>query len=63
MKSIILIGDRGSGKTTMGQLFAGKFGMTFIDLDEKITEYIQSIGGRSIASYVEKNGWMAFREI
>jgi shikimate kinase len=34
----VLIGDRGSGKTTMGRHLAEKFGICFIDLDDKITE-------------------------
>lgn len=51
-KSIVLIGDRGSGKTTMGRHLAEKFGIGFIDLDDKITEEIQSLGLNSITDYV-----------
>ena len=47
----------------MGRRFAEKFGISFIDLDEKITEEIQSIGIKSIADYVQEYGWKAFREI
>lgn len=33
-KNLIIIGNRGSGKTTIGQYLAGKLNSTFIDMDE-----------------------------
>lgn len=36
MKNIILIGFMGAGKTTIGQEFAKKFEMEFLDTDEQI---------------------------
>jgi len=57
--NIVLIGMRGSGKTTVGKLLALKLGREFIEMDELITQKV----GLTIPQIVEKNGWEKFRDI
>jgi shikimate kinase len=54
---IILIGFRGTGKTTVGELLARKVGCTFIDTDQRICQR----KGASIKTIVGKEGWEGFR--
>jgi shikimate kinase len=35
LSTIVLIGARGSGKSTVGRLLAGTLGIDFIDLDDR----------------------------
>lgn len=56
--NIILIGMRGSGKTTVGKLLAKKLNINFIETDELVvTDF-----GISISEIVDKFGWSKFRE-
>lgn len=55
--SIILIGMRGAGKTTMGLLGAGILERDFVDLDIELEKHV----GMSIPEVVEKEGWKGFR--
>ncbi len=55
---IVLIGFRGSGKTTIGKRLAELLGWNFISTDALIEREI----GASISEWVEKNGWENFRE-
>jgi len=57
--NIVLIGMRGSGKTTVGKILARKLGRDFIEMDELITQK----AGLSIPGIVEKYGWEKFRDI
>jgi 3-phosphoshikimate 1-carboxyvinyltransferase len=57
--SIVLIGMRGSGKTTVGRLLAQKLGKRFIEMDEMIVQRM----GLSIPEIVQKYGWGKFREV
>ena len=57
--NIVLIGMRGSGKTTVGKILAQKMGREFIELDELITRK----AGFSIPEIVGKYGWEKFRDI
>ena len=57
--NIVLIGMRGSGKTTVGRLLAQKLGKQFIEMDELIVRRM----GLSIPEIVEKYGWGKFREV
>lgn len=41
MKNIILIGNRATGKTTVGRLLALKMNIQFIDSDKNMEKYIQ----------------------
>ncbi len=57
--NIILIGMRGSGKTTIGRLLAKRLNKPFIEMDEQI-EHAQNM---SIATIVNVNGWKYFRKL
>jgi pentafunctional AROM polypeptide len=56
--SIILIGMRGAGKTTMGLLGAALLGREFVDFDQELERRV----GLTIPQVVEQQGWPAFRE-
>lgn len=56
--TIILIGLRGSGKTTLGRELALESGRDFIDLDDLTP---RSLGRRTVAEAWEKDGEQAFR--
>ena len=62
-KSLILIGDRGCGKSTIGKHFASKLQSSLTDLDQLITNKLQEQGFNSISEYVSRNGWPAFRHL
>ncbi|MCE9564731.1 MAG: shikimate kinase [Planctomycetes bacterium] len=55
---IILIGYRGSGKTTVGQLLAHQLGWTFADADE----HLEAVAGKSIAEIFVAEGEPGFRD-
>jgi len=57
--NIVLIGMRGSGKTTVGKILAQKMGRELIEMDELITRK----AGLSIPEIVEKHGWGKFRDL
>jgi shikimate dehydrogenase len=57
--NIVLIGMRGSGKTTVGEILARKLGREFVQMDKLITQR----AGLSIPEMVEKYGWEKFRDI
>jgi len=57
--NIILIGMRGSGKTTVGKILARRLGRELVEMDELIARR----AGLSIAEIVEKYGWEKFRDI
>jgi shikimate dehydrogenase len=56
--NIVLIGMRGSGKSTAGRLLAGMLRRNLIDTDEEIVRR----SGLSITGIVAKSGWAGFRE-
>ena len=57
--NIVLIGMRGTGKTTVGQLLAQSLKRDFVETDELITKK----SGLPIAEIVEKHGWEYFRDL
>ena len=57
--NIVLIGMRGSGKTTVGKILASKLGRELIEMDELITRK----AGFSIPDIVAKHGWGKFRDL
>ncbi len=57
--NIVLIGLRGSGKTSVGKILAKKLGWNFIDLDEEIEKSEKM----TIAKIVELRGWEYFRAV
>ncbi len=58
-KNIVLIGMRGSGKTTIGAILAGCLHREFIPQDALIVYE----AGMTIPQIVETHGWKRFREI
>ena len=57
MKNLVLIGLRGSGKSTVGRALAARLGRSFLDTDEQI-ELEQR---RTVAAIFETDGEPAFR--
>lgn len=57
--NIILIGIRGSGKTTVGKILAKELKKDFIEIDTLITAKSRT----SIPKIVEQRGWDYFRDI
>lgn len=56
---VYLIGPRACGKTSVGLTLAGCLDLPFLDMDAAIV----SILGESIAEFVERKGWDAFRSL
>jgi shikimate dehydrogenase len=57
--NIVLIGMRGSGKTTVGKILARKLGRDLVEMDELIARK----AGLTIPEIVGKDGWAKFRDI
>jgi len=57
--NIVLIGMRGSGKTTVGRRLARKLDRELVEMDELISKR----AGLAIPEIVEKYGWEKFRDI
>lgn len=57
--NIVLIGFRGTGKSTVGKLLAKRLERDFIDTDD----YIESTTGKTIKEIFEKEGEESFRKI
>lgn len=57
--NIVLIGYRGSGKTTVGQLLAARLGWPFVDADE----WIVSQAGLNIRQIFQQHGEGRFRQM
>ena len=57
--SLVLIGYRGSGKTTVGQILARRLGKPFVDSDP----HIVSRAGKSIKEIFEQDSETAFRQL
>ena len=57
--NIVLIGYRGTGKSVVGELLAGRLGMQYIGMDAAIVER----AGMPIPEIVEKQGWPGFRDL
>jgi pentafunctional AROM polypeptide len=58
-KSVVLVGMRGVGKTTMGKVAAQHLDFSFIDMDD----YFETQTQTKIPEFVEKNGWSEFRRV
>jgi shikimate kinase len=57
-RHILLVGMPGSGKSTMAKKMAQERGVLCYEVDEML----EKKWGRSIAEFVEANGWEKFRE-
>lgn len=58
--NIILIGMRGSGKTTIARLLSFQLKRGYLETDGIIEE---KNGGKTVAQIVEEKGWDGFRDI
>jgi shikimate kinase len=57
--SVVLIGYRGSGKTTVGKLLAERLGKPFVDCDDLIVKHAQ----KSIREIFAQGGEKVFRKL
>jgi shikimate kinase len=57
--NVVLIGMRGTGKSTVGLLLAGALNKRFVDMDAEIVK----LAGMSISEIVERYGWEHFRNL
>lgn len=58
-RNIVLAGLMGTGKTTVGQLVAGRLGRPFVDTDELVA----SETGMPVADYFAAHGERTFRDV
>lgn len=58
-QNVILVGARGSGKTTLGMRVAGLLGKAFADVDA----VVEAEAGKAIEDIVAEGGWDAFRTL
>eukprot|EP01060_Flectonema_neradi_P004458 TRINITY_DN12889_c1_g3_i1.p1 TRINITY_DN12889_c1_g3~~TRINITY_DN12889_c1_g3_i1.p1 ORF type:complete len:1520 (+),score=376.75 TRINITY_DN12889_c1_g3_i1:67-4560(+) len=58
-ESLVLIGMRGAGKTTLGKEAASLLGWNFIDMDD----YFEKHHSSNIADTISNDGWATFRKI
>jgi shikimate kinase len=56
---VYLVGMPGSGKSTVGRELAGRLGVPFVDLDERI----ERGAGRSVAEIFRREGEASFRAL
>jgi shikimate kinase len=57
--NLVLIGYRGTGKSTVAQLLAKRLGMPVVSLDQEIVRQ----AGHSIPEIVAAHGWPHFRDL
>src|SRR4051812_44497385 len=58
MRRVLLVGPRGSGKTSVGRELAGRLGWRFVDADEEL----QRRAGMSVRDIFQAEGEPGFRE-
>ncbi len=58
-RGLSLIGYRGTGKTTVGRLVAGRLGLPFLDADAEL----ERLAGRPISEIFASNGEGYFRDL
>lgn len=58
-RGLALVGYRGTGKSTVGQLVADRLGWEYVDADLEL----EARAGRSIRSIFEEDGETAFRDL
>lgn len=60
-KSIVVIGMRAAGKSTLSKWMAHYLGFKLLDLDDEFQK--PEFGGKDIRDFIKENGWEAFRKI
>ncbi|MDR0217469.1 MAG: shikimate kinase AroL [Enterobacteriaceae bacterium] len=58
-QTIFIVGARGAGKTTIGNVLAEALSYKFVDTDDRI----QVSSGMTIAELVKQHGWDYFRQL
>lgn len=58
-KSVVVIGMRGSGKSTLSQWMANTLGFKFVDLDASFEARVNT----DIRSFIKEHGWEEFRRL
>lgn len=58
-RGLVLVGYRGTGKSTVGRILAERTGRTFVEVDETIV----ARAGKTIRAIFEEDGEPAFRDI
>ncbi len=61
-RNVLLIGTRSVGKSSIGRLLAERLGLTFVEMDEVLSEQLRREGFGSINELVAAKGWKAFRQ-
>lgn len=59
IKKVVLVGLRGSGKSTLGKILAKKLKLQFLDLDDEVERNAK----QKISEIVAKKGWTHFRKL
>jgi len=57
--NVVLIGYRGTGKSTVGKVVAARLGRTMVSTDAEVVKR----AGRSIPEIVAEHGWDYFRDL
>jgi shikimate kinase len=57
--NLILVGYRGTGKSTIGKMLAPELGLNYVCLDDEIVE----LAGKSIPEIVKEFSWEHFRDL
>ena len=57
--NVVLIGYRGTGKSTVGKIVAARLGRVLVSTDAEIVKLV----GQSIPEIIETNGWEYFRDL
>ena len=57
--NVVLIGYRGTGKSTVGRIVAARLGRVLVSTDAEIVK----VAGQRIPEIVEKHGWEYFRNL
>lgn len=57
--NVVLIGYRGTGKSSVGKILAARLGRTLLSTDAEVVK----LAGQTIPAMVEQHGWEYFRDL
>ncbi|MBX3320076.1 MAG: shikimate kinase [Nitrospira sp.] len=57
--NVVLIGYRGTGKSSVGKILAARLGRPLLSTDEEVVKF----AGQTIPAIVEQHGWEYFRDL